>query len=106
MTDTKTPSVPKAATKKGAQKGAALPAGRQPSSEARRPGPAHKGAVDDAINKALRGRVNVSPIKAVEMAGKLYNRGQLPEAARVCQQIIDSRPGLPDAHNKPEVRAR
>ncbi len=101
MTDTKTTSAPKAAAKGGAQRGAAnnsrRPApGRNAKPQARA---AHKGSIDDAISKALHGRVNVSPVKAVEMAGQLYSRGKLPEAARVCQQIIDSRPGLSDPHN-------
>ena len=47
----------------------------------------------------MNGRVNVTPAKAIEMAGKLYSRGQYPQADRVCRQIIESRPGNADAHN-------
>ena len=61
--------------------------------------PPRPGSIDDTINKALAGRVNVTPAKAIEMAGQLYNRGQFGPAARVCQQVIDSRPGNADAHN-------
>jgi len=100
MTTSKTTSAPKSAAKGAAQRGAAAqsrrpaPAGAQPRQRA-----PIAVDVDDAIEKALNGRVNVSPVKAVEMAGQLFNRGQLPQAARVCQQIINSRPGLSDAHN-------
>ena len=55
--------------------------------------------VDEAIAKAQAGRVNVSPLKAVEMAGQLYSRRQYGQAQRVCRQIIQARPANPDAHN-------
>jgi len=98
MSDSKTNNAPKAASK-GA-----------PGGGANRPGSGHRGArnpqrgprtqnVDDAIEKALKGRVNVTPAKAVEMAGQLYSRGQYAPAARVCQQVIESRPANADAHN-------
>jgi tetratricopeptide (TPR) repeat protein len=61
--------------------------------------PARPGSVDDAINKALTGRVNVTPAKAIEMAGQLYQRRQFPQAIRVCRQIIEARPANADAHN-------
>jgi Flp pilus assembly protein TadD len=57
------------------------------------------GTIDDAINKAMTGRVNVTPAKAIEMAGQLYNRGQYGPAVRVCRQVIEARPGNSDAHN-------
>ena len=60
---------------------------------------ANAGRVDDAIAKAQSGRVNVSPGKAVEMAGQLYSRGQHVQAMRVCRQIISARPANADAHN-------
>ena len=47
----------------------------------------------------MHGRVNVTPAKAIEMAGKLYTRGQFPQAVRVCRQIVESRPANSDAHN-------
>ena len=55
--------------------------------------------IEDAIAKAQHGRVNVSPAKAIEMAGKLYSRRQYAQAERVCRQIIAARPGNSDAHN-------
>ena len=81
MTDTKTSSAPKAATKGGAR-GAANQARRPGAARTAKPQPgaAHKGNVDDAISKALQGRVNVSPNKAVEMAGQLYRSGIVPTA--------------------------
>jgi tetratricopeptide (TPR) repeat protein len=56
-------------------------------------------SVDDAIAKAQRGRVSVSPVRAVEMAGQLYTRRQYGQAAKVCRQILSARPGNADAHN-------
>ena len=35
----------------------------------------------------------------IEMAGKLYGRGNFVQAERVCRQIIQSRPANADAHN-------
>src|SRR3954470_10040369 len=55
--------------------------------------------LDEAIAKAQKGSVNVTPGKAVEMAGQLYSRGQYAQAERVCRQIITARPGNADAHN-------
>ena len=55
--------------------------------------------VDEAIAKAQHGRVNVSPAKAIEMAGQLYSRGEYRQAVRVCRQIIQARPANSDAHN-------
>jgi tetratricopeptide (TPR) repeat protein len=54
---------------------------------------------DAAIAIAQKGRVNVTPEKAVEMAGTLYGRGNFLHASRVARQIIESRPGNADAHN-------
>jgi tetratricopeptide (TPR) repeat protein len=56
-------------------------------------------SIDEAIAKAQQGRVNVTPAKAIEMAGQLYSRGQFAQAERVCRQIIDARPANGDAHN-------
>jgi tetratricopeptide (TPR) repeat protein len=55
--------------------------------------------LDETIAKAQKGRVNVTPAKAIEMAGQLYSRGQYAQAERVCRQIISARPGNADAHN-------
>ena len=54
---------------------------------------------DEAISIARQGRVNVTPEKAVEMAGRLYAQGEYLQASRVCAQIIRSRPNNADAHN-------
>ncbi len=43
--------------------------------------------------------MNVSPAKAIAMAGKLFSEGKFRQAERVCRQIIDARPGQADAHN-------
>ena len=69
----------------------------------RRPAaPASRGAqgnLEDMIAKAQHGRVNITPAKAIEMAGQLYTRGQHVQAERVCRQIIEARPANADAHN-------
>ena len=74
--------------------------GAQPGSPQQKGGP--KNRVEDAdaaIAIAQRGKVNVTPEKAVEMAGKLYARGEFLQASRVCEQILKSRPNNADAHN-------
>ena len=76
-----------------AQRGGA-PGGAPQGNRPRRPS-----TVDEAIATAQQGRVNVSPAKAIEMAGLLYNRGQHAQAVRVCRQIIAARPANGDAHN-------
>ena len=48
---------------------------------------------------AAPGKVTIPIAEALETAGKLYLAGQLPRAELICQQIISSRPGMPDAHN-------
>ncbi len=55
--------------------------------------------LDRSIERAQRGRVNVTPEKAIAMAGKLYSEGKYAQARRVCSQIIEARPGNADAHN-------
>jgi Flp pilus assembly protein TadD len=120
MTENKTSNTPKRGVPRarGQQAGASQPqqagsrpqqAGARPQQAAGRPRQPQQGQgghrdvrrsnVDDAIDKALHGRVNVTPAKAIEMAGQLYSRGQYGPAARVCKQIIDARPGNGDAHN-------
>jgi tetratricopeptide (TPR) repeat protein len=108
----------KTATKAPAQAGAQRPAGNRPNQRPAGAPPAAQGqqqrpqgqqqrpqgrrgpgSLDDTIAKAQTGRVNVSPAKAIEMAGQLYSRGQLAQADRVCRQIIAARPGNADAHN-------
>jgi tetratricopeptide (TPR) repeat protein len=101
MTNSKTSTAPKGAAKKAAPAAARTapgrPAAASPQQQQQRAvSPAN---VDDAISKAQHGRVNVTPAKAIEMAGQLYSRGQYGQAERVCQQIISSRPGIADAHN-------
>jgi tetratricopeptide (TPR) repeat protein len=101
MSNSKSSSAPKAATNKGAPGAAgnrpqqAQGAGANPQQQqGRRPS-----TIDETIAKAQHGRVNVTPAKAIEMAGQLYARGQYAQAERVCRQIIASRPGNADAHN-------
>jgi Flp pilus assembly protein TadD len=55
--------------------------------------------LDNTIARAQRGRVNVTPAKAIAMAGKLYSEGKYQQAANICRQIIESRPANADAHN-------
>ena len=55
--------------------------------------------LDQSIARAQHGRVNVTPEKAIAMAGKLYSEGKYAQAQRVCGQIIEARPGNADAHN-------
>src|SRR5206468_10611005 len=88
MTNSRTKAAPARANP-----GAARPAGGE-GQQARRPS-----TIDEAIAKAQTGRVNVTPAKAVEMAGQLYSRGQYAQAERVTRQIIAARPGNADAQN-------
>ena len=91
MSKSKISSAPKAATNQ-----AASPASN-PNVQPQRPrGPS---TIDETIEKAQHGRVNITPAKAVEMAGQLYSRRQYDQAERVCRQIIAARPGNGDAHN-------
>jgi tetratricopeptide (TPR) repeat protein len=100
MTNNKTSSAPKAATKKAVQPaGASRPTEPQAPAQAQAAGARRPSTIDETIAKAQHGRVNVSPAKAIEMAGQLYSRGQFGQAERVCSQIIASRPGNGDAHN-------
>ena len=99
MSNSKTSSAPKAATNKAAPAAASIqtPQGQRGNPQdqrARRPS-----TVDETIAKAQHGRVNVTPAKAIEMAGQLYSRRQYAQAERVCRQIIAARPGNADAHN-------
>jgi tetratricopeptide (TPR) repeat protein len=56
-------------------------------------------SVDQAIAIAQQGRVNVTPAKAIEMAGTLFRQGKLGQAEKVCRQVIAARPANADAHN-------
>lgn len=87
MSKNKTSTAPKATPNEAA------PATPIPQSQ-RRPS-----TIDETIAKAQNGRVNITPAKAVEMAGQLYSRRQYAQAERVCRQIIAARPGNGDAHN-------
>jgi len=55
--------------------------------------------LDQTIARAQQGRVNITPAKAIAMAGKLYSEGKFSQAQKVCEQIIEARPGNADAHN-------
>lgn len=56
-------------------------------------------SVDQAIATAQKGRVNVTPQQAMQMAGKLYGEGKFAQAEKVCRQTLAARPGNADAHN-------
>ncbi|HET8750239.1 MAG TPA: sulfotransferase [Sphingomicrobium sp.] len=101
MSNSKTSSAPKAATKKAAPAAGANRASQSQAPAANPQGqrPRRPSTVDEAIAKAQHGRVNVTPAKAIEMAGQLYSRRQYAQAERVCRQIIGARPGNADAHN-------
>ena len=57
------------------------------------------GATITANQGGAGGKVAVPVATALEAAGKLYLAGRLPEAERVCRQIIERRPNLPDPYN-------
>ena len=97
MTDNKTTAARKRGSAGTAARGTNAP---RNAPAGRRPGqPAAQANLEDMIAKAQHGRVNISPAKAIEMAGQLYGRGQHAQAERVCRQIIQSRPANADAHN-------
>lgn len=77
------------------------PSAAQAGAPNRPQGQAAAGAnpVDQSIARAQQGRVNVTPARAIEMAGKLFNQGKYDQAERVCRQIIEARPSNADAHN-------
>ena len=56
-------------------------------------------SVDEAIAIAQTGRVNVTPAKAIEMAGKLFRQGKFAQAEKVCRQLTEARPSNADAQN-------
>lgn len=85
MSNNKTSDAPKAGTNEAASANPVPP--RRPST------------IDETIAKAQQGRVNITPAKAIEMAGQLYSRRVYGQAERVCRQIIEARPGNGDAHN-------
>lgn len=87
MSKSKTSSAPKAPTNEAASANLSAQSQRRPST------------IDETIAKAQYGRVNITPAKAIEMAGQLYSRRQYAQAERVCRQIIAARPGNADAHN-------
>lgn len=101
MTNSKTSSAPKAASNKAAPAaGANHP--RQAQGAAANPQaqrPRRPSTIDETIARAQHGRVNITPAKAIEMAGQLYSRRQYAQAERVCRQIIAARPANADAHN-------
>ena len=100
MSNSKTSSAPKAATKKAAPAvGANRPQGQAAAANPQRQQVRRPSTIDETIAKAQHGRVNVTPAKAIEMAGQLYSRRQYAQAERVCRQIVAARPGNADAHN-------
>lgn len=101
MTNSKSGGAQKAATKESAPSSATnRPAQAQGASAGPQGGPRRRpSTIDETIAKAQQGRVNITPAKAIEMAGQLYTRRQYAQAERVCRQIIESRPANSDAHN-------
>jgi tetratricopeptide (TPR) repeat protein len=98
MTNNKTNNAPASGAKKhGAAANRA--AQRRPGAGRPQQRPGGNPNLDEAIAQAQKGRVNVTPSKAVEMAGQLYTRGLFGQAARVCSQIIEARPANADAQN-------
>src|SRR3954469_2814875 len=100
MAKSKTTTAPKGATPRNAAQRGNRPqqAAATGARGGQRRGPSTAN-VEEAIAEAQHGRVNVTPAKAIEMAGKLYTRRQYHQAERVCRQIIGARPANPDAHN-------
>ncbi len=106
MNNSKSNTAPTRGRAKGRARGGQAAQASNPAATRQAPQPAAQagdaarpGTVDDAIAKAQHGRVNVSPARAVEMAGQLYSRGKFAQAERVCRQIIRERPANADAHN-------
>ncbi|MEO7865631.1 MAG: tetratricopeptide repeat protein, partial [Sphingomicrobium sp.] len=100
MSDSKTKQNPRPPAK--AQRTPAKPASAQGGAGKRGGGqqPGAGGApLDDMMSKAMTGRVNIPPAKAIEMAGAFYQRRQFAQAERVCRQVIAARPAQADAHN-------
>jgi tetratricopeptide (TPR) repeat protein len=100
MAKTKTSSAPKRVPARRSGEGGNR--ANKPQAAAAQSAPQAKNVpanVDDAIAKAQHGRVNVTPAKAIEMAGKLYGQRKYAQAERVCRQIIGARPANADAHN-------
>ncbi len=101
MSNSKTSTAAKPASKSPAPAATARPNQPQGGAAGQRPQHVRRGpsSIDETITKAQHGRVNVTPAKAIEMAGQLYSRRQFGQAERVCRQIIAARPGNADAHN-------
>ena len=100
MSKTKTSAAPKkGANPPSGQQAAANPPPQRQQGAAPQAGARRPSTVEESIAKAQHGRVNVTPAKAIEMAGLLYNRRQYAQAERVCRQILAARPGNADAQN-------
>lgn len=97
MTDSKT----NPASRKPAKGQQRAPANRAPARKGAPPAQTGRDGqnFEQTMAKAQTGRVNVSPAKAIEMAGAFYQRGQFGQAERVCRQVIAARPAQADAHN-------
>jgi len=88
MSSSKTTTAP--ARRKGGQQPRANKPGARPTGNAN---------ADAAIARAQQGNVKVTPETAIQMAGKLYAAGNFAQAEKVCRQLLNARPGNPDAHN-------
>lgn len=51
------------------------------------------------IARARQENVNISPARAIAIAGLLYGQGKYEQSETICRQIIAARPSLADAHN-------
>ncbi len=56
-------------------------------------------ATDEMIERVQKGSQKMTEPQALDMAGKLFERGKYVQAERVCRQIIKHKPALADAHN-------
>ena len=54
---------------------------------------------DETIEKVQKGSLQMSPEKAIGLAGELFSRERYKQAERVCRQIIKHKPSTSDAHN-------
>ena len=74
------------------------PAPLKPSNQDQRP-IVRPETVEDAIQHAQKGRVSVTPERAVDMAGNLYSQGKYAQAIKVCRQIIEARSDDADGYS-------
>lgn len=54
---------------------------------------------DSLIEKVQRGSAEMTETKAIALAAELYGRGKYQQVVKVCQQILQHKSSLADAHN-------